>query len=75
MTSSAVNVLEIEPIRYCVSTVGDAPSTRPRAPCQASSPSRTTPATRDGSRAPLCASAARASNRRAVPGKTCIGAL
>jgi len=31
MTSSAVNVLLIEPIRYCVSTVGGSPSTRPAA--------------------------------------------
>ncbi len=72
MTSSAVNVFVIEPMRYCVSAVGAAPSTRPRPACHASPPSRTTPATSEGSRASACAAATRASSRRAVPGRTSI---
>src|SRR5436190_1200030 len=40
MTSSAVNVLLIEPMRYWVSGSGAAPSTRPRPPDQGRAPAR-----------------------------------
>ena len=51
-TSTAVKVLVIEPIRYCTSVTS--PGTSPYPPDHTSSPSRTTPATTEGSRPSTC---------------------
>ena len=64
-TSTAVRVLVIEPIRYCMSRRAS-PGTSPAPPTQASAPSRSTPATTDGSRPLRPGAAAEPGRRRPV---------
>ena len=70
MMSTAVKVLVIEPIMYCVSSPGaTAPSTRaePTWPDQTSRPSRTTPALTAGERQSRWAARSRRSSSRTTP--------
>ena len=61
-----MNVLEIEPIRYCVPASGTGTSPAPLT-CT-SAPSRTIPATSDGTRPVDCVVATSSSTRRMVSG-------
>jgi len=68
MTSTAMNVLVSEPMRYWVSSSGSCPSSMLRAPYQAWPPSRTTAPTSDGVRPSAWPTAMRWVSARRVTG-------